>query len=207
MHKHIGITLKVNRLFKGLDGKATTKKTAEVQKTNNKKETLFLLPEGFRYRYDSRGNQINNNSDRTDGGNGFTRKELESMQFDGRSLNWLRRSDGTKTLDGYFGDEKNWLMETVDLSPYTEPVTYESSYINQCASQVESLQKDVADYISHLDKHIESLGKDIKRHLWVPDDFASAASASLNETKAETETLARRADDIRKGFEGLKRKS
>jgi len=190
-----------NPLFKSEDGRPTTLSLGEAQAKRGR-DPLFLAPPETRTEHPNNyGRQI---EDRTDGGKGFTRAELDllwGVDQDGRwrqFMHWAKR-------DAYLATKANYLLEEVELPPVMEPTRHKATYVEACLDEITSLKNDVEAYRTKLTGHVASLEADIRAHLWVTDDFAEPAARSLERTAREVDTLLARTHKLREGFEMLPR--
>lgn len=185
-------------LFKPPGERATTKTTAPAQVLRDKKP-LYLAPTNARH---LKGN------DRSNGGMGYLRLELNRIHVElndgwGRTTEF-QHWDGR---DAYLADSSNWLMADTDLPPAMEPTRHKPAYINDCLSQLESLQHDVESYAAKLDGHAASLDDQIRNHLWLQSEFAERAGSSLGATRGTVAALFERIALLHSGFEGLPREA
>lgn len=185
-------------LFKGPSGEHTPNARGPVQAKRDSKP-LFLAPDGA---HSNRGrNQI---QDRTNGGSGYTRDELDGLDITLQRYEILefRHWDGR---DAYLEDQNNWLMDEGDLTPVLEPTRHKDFYIDGCINEMDELRAEVEDYLGKLAAHIESLETEIRNHLWVTPEFAEPAAQNLDQTRREVDTLLGRVAKLREGFESLPR--
>lgn len=188
-------------LFKGPGGKHTRDARGRTQGKRGPLP-LYLAPHGAYTRlshYDRK--EIR---DRTNGGKGYTRDELDALYIGDRNSadREFRHWDG---LAAYLSDQNNWLMEEVDLTPVLEPTRQKDFYIDKCVNEMDELRSEVEDYRRKLAAHMESLEAAIRDHLWVTTEFAVPAARNLAQTRNEVETLLARVAKLREGFESLPR--
>ena len=189
-------------VFKGPNGKHTLETRAQAQAKRGQKP-LFLAPTGAyagRNHYDR--DQIH---DRTNGGTGYTRDDLEALYIHDRNYGGMREFRHWDGRDRYLADQSNWLMEEIDLTPVLEPTRHKDFYIGGCINEMDELRAEVEDYRDKLIAHIESLETEIREHLWVTPEFAEPAAQNLEQTRHEVETLLARVAKLREGFESLPR--
>lgn len=177
-------------LFTDAKGGTTTSSTARMQKQRGG-EPLYLAPPQTGH-------------DRSNNGNGHTRKELDQLRIPSHYYHGTRFSEWDER-DSYLADTSNWLIADIELKPLLEPTRYSEAHIADCVRQVDVLVAKVQKYMSDLDEHIESLNALIDTHLWITDGFAAPARRSLEQTRASTRTLLGRLQSIRRGFDSLPR--
>lgn len=189
-------------LYKGNNGKPTpnSKGEAQVRRDN---EPLFLAPSNaFEDAYGHHQVQ-----DRSDGGKGFTRTELDTLWV-GTQQSWNNpRFSDWPDRDTYLANKANWLMEEAEYKPLMEPTRHKVTHVEACLKEVGGLRRQVEAYEEKLEAHIASLDTDIRAHLWVTDDFAEPAKQSLAGTRREVGALLVRIDKLRQGFEMLPREA
>lgn len=184
-------------LYNGPDGPTPQ---LRVQKRRGK-EPLFLAPsEGYVESYGYRGAE--RIEDRTNGGKGYTRAELNALAVLSKSKrvpfeHWPEH-------DAYLADRSSWLMDG-DLPAAMEPTRHKSVHVETCLREIDALRRDVDAYRATLLTHLASLEEEIRTHLWVPAEFVEPASASLRRTREEVETLLGRIGMLHKGFDLLPR--
>jgi MoxR-like ATPase len=163
-------------------------------------EKLFLAPTDA---LDERGYRI---KDRSNGGKGFTRKELELLKVQhgsGYYSNHVPFRDWEKAAD-YLKEENNFLVdEDGDLRPAMEPTRHKPEYIGAQVNKLDRSIRTVKEFLGRLDEHIASAKKDIEEHLWVDTAFADPASVSLLRTKDLVLALQKRLEQVREGFLAL----
>jgi MoxR-like ATPase len=175
----------------------TTSSKGNVPKYRNG-ERLYLAP----------ANASSNNygtpiRDRTNGGKGFTKKELDVLYVD--RDHWSKVQFGN--WDGaaaYLKEENNFLLEEDgDLKPAMEPTRHKPEYIRAQVEKLDRSIQDVKDYLGRMDEHIASAKKDIEDHLWVDNSFGEPATVSLLSTKLDVLALKKRLEQVREGFLAL----
>ena len=57
-----------------------------------------------------------------------------------------------------------------------------------------------------VEKRIETLENDVRKHLWVMDDFAEPASRGLEKARGDAEGLIERLEKVIRGYKDLPRK-
>jgi len=174
----------------------TTQMKGKVPKFRNG-EKLYLAPA------DAHPNGHNRISDRSNKGNGYTKKELEVLQVgrDHWSLSQFKNWDGAAA---YLKEENNFLLdEDGDLKPAMEPTQHKPEYIRARVKKLNLSIQEVKNYLAQLDEHIASARKDIEDHLWVESDFATPAASSLLHTKDEVLSLQKRLEQVKEGFLAL----
>lgn len=188
-------------LFRTPDGKPTrdTKGPAQARRGS---ELLFLAPPGA---YDRPGHGLRQIQDRTNGGGGYTREELNGLQItDGNRGSYVEFQHWS-SRDTYLSERNNWLIENVELSALLEPTRHKDQYVSACLSDMEAMRAVVDSYRSRLQDHIESLEREIEGHLWITADFVQPAAASLAQTRKDVDTLLARVARLQSGFEMLPR--
>ena len=189
-------------IFRAPDGKHTTDTTGAAQARRGRKP-LFLAPaESYENGRSYNRTQIR---DRKNGGNGYTRDQLDNLYVNDRSCGGMREFQHWSGRDAYLADQNNWLMEDIDLTPVLEPTRHKGFYIDGCVREMDELRVEVEAYREKLHAHIESLEAEIHDHLWVTPEFAEPAAQSLEQTRGEVETLLDRVSKLRDGFDGLPR--
>lgn len=194
-------------IFKSPDGKHTGGTGRPVQAKRDS-EPLFLAPTDA-YTEDrhtfGRMRHIPI-ADRTNGGKGYTRAELDDLSISDRNLgnldfrHWPGRAD-------YLANRNNWLTEDKHLTPVLEPTRHKKLYIEACVQELDQIREKVEGYQQQLLTHIETLEAEIREHLWVTPDFTEPAAQNLDGTRKEVETLLRRIAKLREGFESLPREA
>ena len=192
-------------LFQGLDGATAVANSASKQKQRNG-EGLFLAPD--RCSRTSRDYadfhfEANLVRDRTNGGKGFTKSELDDLCVE--QSNQYQYFRYWTNRERYLGDAANHLMETTALPPLMEPTRHRVGYVKEVLCQIEDLRKDVEAYAESLEGHMKSLDEEIQSHLWIAADFAGPARANLATTKRAVDELRERVIRLRGGFDSLPR--
>ncbi|MBK8690953.1 MAG: AAA family ATPase [Deltaproteobacteria bacterium] len=187
-------------LYKGTDGKPTIETRGRVpmirEGTN---DSLYLAPANAQVRHNHY--YWLNLEDRTNGGNGFTLKELDALGVGEQPFpNWRDRT-------AYLAEPTSRLTRDTDLTPLLEPTRQKQAYIDACLCEVDAILDNVVQYQAGLQAHVESMERDIRSHLWVTADFVEPAAQTLQRTMTEVETLLHRATEVRKGFELLPREN
>lgn len=180
-------------LYMGADGPTPH---TQAQK-RRKKAALFLAPANsfVKQSYDMRPV-----SDRTNGGEGYTRDELNALLVGDR----YDKTEFRHWADApaYLADESNWLMET-DLPAAMEPTRHKAAYVAVSLRQLDGLRREVEAYRAKLLSHTTSLQEQIRTHLWIPGGFARPASEALATTQREVDVLLSRIAELHKGFARL----
>jgi MoxR-like ATPase len=188
-------------LYMGAMGQETTHIKAQVQQKRGG-EPLFLAPANAAER--GRGySGLARLPDRSQGGQGYTQKELELLLVKTRRnyeefRHWDQRS-------AYLADRNNWLMEEISLSPLMEPTRHKAVHIDACLAEIGALQQSIAEYRAALAEHIASLESVVRSHIWVTSDFFGPAAESLQETQRVVDTLHARTRQLLDGFSLLPR--
>lgn len=195
-----------NLLFKGVEDKPTTHRHGKWQAMRDGKEPLFLAPASSRTDHPNYyGKEL---EDRTNGGKGYTRPELESLWVKDSSIgNQWHQVAHWPNRDAYLANKANHLLEERDLQPLMEPTRQKAAHVESCLSEIASLEAEVEAYKDKLSAHIRTLEQDIRAHLWVTDDFAEAAATSLLDTALQVDTLLTRIIKLRQGFDMLPREA
>jgi len=184
-------------LYKGADGKATPNTKGRFYAVRGS-ETLYLAPQpSWKGQYERE--PIN---DRTNGGNGYTRQELNNLWAGYHEIfqHWGQR-------DTYLANNENRLVVENDLQPLMEPTRHKPAYLDECLRNIDDLRGQVSQYRDQLDDHVRSMEQEIRGHLWVTADFVEPASRSLAQTSREVATLFDRIDRVRTGFRMLPREA
>lgn len=174
----------------------------QVQKRRNK-APLYLAPENSSTSHRSYSYDINQVEDRTNGGKGYTRDELDALFIGTRSYDRVQFQHWPQR-EAYLADESNWLMET-NLPAATEPTRHKAVYVTNSLRELDAVRVEVEAYRASLLTHIASLEEQIRTHLWVTPEFVEPASESLKRTRQQVETLLGRIAALRAGFERLPR--
>lgn len=182
-------------LYKGANGRPTTKASGSIQETREG-EPLYLLPANALSRG---GRQIV--QDRTNRGSGFTVDELDELQVEHERyytsfVKWPKRA-------AYLADCSNWLTKNGALIEILEPMRHKRSHIADCLRQIDDVKAQVLQYQSQLDLHIQGMAAEICSHLWVGAEFAKPAADKLMQTRNEVHALLDRVSRVREGFELL----
>jgi MoxR-like ATPase len=187
-------------LYKGPNGPTPE---LRVQKRRDKKEPLFLAPpESYvqTYGYGS----LRRLEERTNGGEGYTREELNPLQVSSAASSGRVRFEHWPKRDAYLAEQSNWLMDG-ELPAAMEPTRHKDVHVDTCLREIDGLRAEVEAYRARLLTHLASLDEEIRTHLWVPADFVEPASASLRGTREEVETLLGRIRTLHEGFDLLPR--
>jgi MoxR-like ATPase len=182
-------------LYRTTHGALTTDTRGTAQKRRDD-ERLFLAPDSSRKGY----HEVIR--DRSNGGRGYTKSELDPLHIHD-SYHGTCQFARWQGRDAYLSDPNNWLMEDVDLPAATEPTRYSRYYVDGTLGDLKSVRQEVADYQSLLEEHIDTLESDIRDHLWVTPEFARPAAESLETTMRTVTTLQHRISALLRGFEGL----
>jgi MoxR-like ATPase len=188
-------------VFKSLDGKYTTATKATAQARRGT-EALYLAPDGACSQHPHFGGETM--KDRTNGGSGYTRSQLEVLYVVDANRRW-REFKHWEGSDSYLAQPNNWLTEEVKLSPVLEPTRHKDIYIEGCTKQLGDHRANVEEYRRVLVNHIKSLNAEISDHLWVTVDFAEPAAQTLEQTLQEVDTLLARVSKLTAGFAALPR--
>ncbi|MCX7257664.1 MAG: AAA family ATPase [Polaromonas sp.] len=186
-------------LFKGSDGKQTSKHIGPTQ-AKRAHESLYLAPL----------RSLNNNGygeiqDRTNGGKGYTNKELDDLIIiDPQRGNRIQFSD-FQQRHAYLVERSNWHMKDAELPPMMEPTQHKKSHIDDCLGQLDDVKNQVINYQEKLNQHLQGIELEIKTHLWVTADFMLPAANNLKQTQKNVETLLARVSKTREGFQLLPR--
>ena len=180
-----------NLLFKGKNGKPTTKERGQDYRDG---KPLVILPEGA---YRPRHNRSILNS--TNRGKGYTREDIENMIPISKDNYYILST--INELDEYFFNHDYWFM--TELEPIMESTKYKLIYIEQSIMELNNHKAEMESYKQDIDQRIMSFEDDIRSHLWVTDDFVEPASKGLSKTRADIEKLLDRLAGVIKGFETL----
>jgi MoxR-like ATPase len=168
-------------------------------------EPLFLAPQRASRQndYDYADEHV---KDRTNGGKGFTRGELQKLFINVTPGNY-RNTVFTQWAGAavYLAEPSNWLPAEVDLPALMIPTPHKASYVATRLAEMDEVRRMVSAYQVKLEKHAASLRDAIQSHLWVTPDFAEPASASLDGTRHVVAVLSGRVEVLRKGFDNLHR--
>jgi MoxR-like ATPase len=185
-------------LFKDSSGKLTSKHIGPTQ-AKRANEPLYLAPSDSQ---DDRGYRI---KERTNAGNGYTIKELDTMQFvDQQRHSWVAFSNWSNRAV-YLAERSNWHMKDAEFPPMMEPTRHKKSHIDDCLGQLDDVKNQVIHYQKKLNQHLQGIESEIKTHLWVTADFMLPAANNLKQTQKNVETLLARVSKTREGFELLPR--
>ena len=172
-----------NLLYKEEDGGPTT---------NTKYGTrggalLYRLPKGTGFK-----GSLDNN------GRGYTKTELKAA---GLLDHYGRLAVGNTYHD--WDDYAEKCRMSVKAEPLLEPMKFHRAELKARCNEADELIANLGNYKSEIERDIQSLSRDLTDHLWVDSAFAEPASANLQASRKELEKLLSRAEEIRKGFEGL----
>lgn len=186
-------------LYKGDDGRPTTAERGDVRAMRGN-EPLFLCP--ARTRNPRTADEFD---ERTGGGDAFTEKELDPLQFyQAGGYGWQRFQHWSDRA-AYLADRTNWHTEEAEFPPIMEPLRHKAGHIEDSLRELGYLKQEVDDYSVHLQAHRASLEGAIRSHLWVTEDFAVPAAESLRGTEVSVVQLRQRVANLLKGFELLPR--
>ncbi|CAM4139029.1 AAA domain-containing protein [Corallococcus exiguus] len=163
------------------EDKPVTEPEGTRRKRGADKEPLFLAPP-------------ERHSERTLGGKGMTRAEIEH-HFNGH-YNYNRHA-------AYVADENNHYMEPYRFPPMMEPTRYSAVHIQGRERQVQELTAEVARYRAGLDAQVQSITTVVEDHLWIAPGFSRPARASLEQRQAHAAILSARLEKLREGFQVL----
>ena len=76
-------------------------------------------------------------------------------------------------------------------------------YIKSGLRDLEEYRSDIKSHDTGLKERIESLDEDIRKHLWVTEDFAEPASRGLEDERADAGKLLARLDKLIEGYRKL----
>ncbi len=183
-------------VFKDAHGKRTFEVTGPAQKRRGE-DVLFLAPANGLLGCDRL-------HDRTNGGAGYTRDELNNIQVGGSHYD-RQRFGRWSGRDAYLADPNNWLMEDVAFAPVLEPTRFSGFYVEGVRGELGKLKEEVGGYLEGLLQHLDSLKADICDHLWVLPEFAELAAQNLEQTRRDVDALLMRVDELHAGFEALPR--
>jgi MoxR-like ATPase len=173
-------------VFLGFDGKPTTNPEGKIPALRDG-EVLYLLPvEG-------------GSSDRTNGGMGYTKEELQEQQIGGyynRFKSWDKKKE-------YLADPASRLMKTGPLERKMEPKTFGRADLDTRQEDLNKLVDDARAHLGHLDGHLTELKNRIESHLWVDAGFFGPASTTLAKSKKVVEGLIGRLVQVHTGVAGL----
>jgi len=186
-------------LYVSLAGGKPVRETTQQAPVMRAGQPVYLAPAIAR---GSNGGAI---QDRTNGGKGYSLKELEALSLCHNHhystfsfVNWGER-------ESYLSDKHNRLVGPSELAPYLEPTRHKSIYVEKSLAEVDELRCKVVAYRAELEGHLRALDAEIRNHLWVSAEFADPAAASLKGSAAEVDQLLARIDKVRTGFAALPR--
>jgi MoxR-like ATPase len=139
--------------------------------------------------------------ERTNGGSGYLRSELDKLNVWDKDRwtsfrHWQLR-------DEYLAEPSNWHKNESKLQPALEPTRHKRHYIDGSIRDVDEIRAEIDLYRKQLTSHIASLDAEIRSHLWVQADFALLAKARLEESRHEVERLLERLVTVRRGYREL----
>lgn len=179
-------------LYLDPDGKLTLQEQPAQMKRRN--ALLYLAPPDAR-----RGYQLI--ADRTNGGKGFTKKELNELLVPGTYQN-IQFANWSEARS-YLNDPANWLMEPGPRRPHLVPKRYPRAYIDARVAEMERYAAEVDAYLHHLSAHRDAAEATITGHLWVTADLLQPATKTLDQSIATVSELVKRVKKLRDGFASL----
>ena len=141
-------------------------------------------------------------ADRSNGGRGFRRDELQAQFFD--DLHQQCHVDGKWVhLSEYIANPENRLMRHEDYLAHSEPVTYSARHVAERVDAMQDLLDAIAGYREAMQAKLASLNEDLMDHLWVDPAFAAPARENLQQSLAVVEDLQGQIRDLQQGFRQL----
>jgi len=207
---------RVNKLVKVWQQTLSEEKSRTVPVFNDKGEKLFLTPQGNKttesgksYLADRDGEALyliptdtETPGDRTNGGNGLTRTELENDFFDDyyqqRHINgkWV-------SIDDYLKDEENRFTKQFQYETCQEAAKYSQQHIDDRCNELQNLLKDIQAFETQLSELHESLSNVAATHLWIDNDFTTTAAKILEANLASSTAVTKQINEIHEGFKSL----
>ena len=181
---------KGRRLYVRGDGSETTDEEGQEYRDG---EPLFLGPESSDY-------YQNGKVDRTNGGKGFTRCELQNLtQRDGFYNN--RKYGESRDFLKHVEDRENWLVTKYQTA--SELMEYPRVQIEHLLAEVEDVRGKVTSLQEGLDDQIRSLSRELTTHLWVMPEFVDPASEQLQAQRENAGKLEDRVNKVIQGYRSL----
>ncbi len=182
-------------LYSGKNGKDTTHQRGQNYRDG---KPLYILPNGAQFRHHYQYDEL----DETNEGKGYTKEEIK--QKIPVMINQYSLIRNANELSEFTQKKENKFM--VDLSPALEPTRHEPDHIRDCLRQLGDFSTEMMAHKSEVEKRIETLENDVRKHLWVMDDFAEPASRGLEKARRDAEGLIERLEKVKRGYENLPRK-
>ncbi|WP_244221714.1 AAA family ATPase [Corallococcus exercitus] len=168
------------------ENKPVTKPEGKRRKRGSDKELLFLAP-------------AERNRDRTMGGKGMTRAEVEQYFYNHYGYRDAQHSEP------YLADKNNYYIEDCQFPPMMEPTRYSVVHVQGRERQVQELIEEVSRYRAGLDAQVQAVTTVVDEHLWIAPGFSGPARSSLEQRQAHANLLAARLEKLRNGVLALPR--
>ena len=119
-----------------------------------------------------------------------------------REIGQMRKNDyGHWDPELYVRQQANWVM--VDNAPLMSPKPHKPVYVQSKAEEVNRVLDACQQHRNFLSEQKRELENEIRGHHWVPDDFAAAAAAALDNALADADALLERVAKLQEGFASL----
>ena len=182
---------KGNFLFDRGDGRPTNKKNGQAYRGG---KPLYILQ-------DTDDGYNNRKINATNSGRGYTKDEI--LKMDSVRIGHSYVSHNPRVLDDYVKDRANWHM--ADYEPLMESTRHKPIYIEHVKGELHEARARLTEHKDGVDKQAASLQDDVRRHLWVTEDFVEPASRGLEKARSDVESLLQRLERVTDGFEALPR--
>ena len=207
---------RINKLVKVWEQTLESEKSRTVPLYNERGEKLYCTPQGEtttesgqEYLVNRDGSalylapsDINNQTDRTNNNNGYTRQELEQNFFD--DYYQQRHIDGKwVTIENYIAAPENRFKKRFQYDLCQEAAKYSKEHINDRCNELNTLLVDINAYKDQLNNMLSSMANVLDKHLWVNSEFSKTAQQVLLENLKTINTVTDNIRKIRDEFKSL----
>jgi MoxR-like ATPase len=195
---------RLKRLFKAYHDLLDKEREGRSQARDNQGRLLWLgakgevLPEpGERQRHNDQGQPLylappKKIGDRTKGGAGYTKDELQSF-FD--------QYQSSTEVERHIANAANALLEK--RPPQMEPTRYSRPHIEGRVGEIDRIASEIQKHLDVLRRRRTDIEAQVVRHLWLEDGFATTATEALDRQIESLARLGNEVVDVRKGVAAL----
>jgi len=175
------------KLYRTPEGDITTRHE-QVSLAERNGEVLYLAPP--------------DQPDRTNGGSGYSRVELEQQFFDD-SYQQTHINGHWVDIHNYVNNTQNRLVERIPFEPLTEPCYFSSDYIASAERDVHHVRDELQQIQQQYENLLQHIKPMIQQHLWLGTGFLCDIMADTEELLARLIDYQQRMQQVAQGLAKL----